>query len=138
MVHHWTMRYEAKHKYFASNIGNFINISHTLALRHQLLQCYLHLDKCTTYLQPEYTKGTFSCALNRIPIIGTVNNSCLIGFLISQMRASSFCSREKKQTCLIRLVGQNICIIQKPKICAQCKCTLDNRVEPQINRHVWN
>ena len=38
------MRYEAKHKYFkqfTNNIGNFINISHTLAMRHQLYQCYL-------------------------------------------------------------------------------------------------
>ena len=37
------MRYEARHSYFkklAQNIGNYINISWTLANRHQLLQCY--------------------------------------------------------------------------------------------------
>ncbi len=35
------MRFEAKHKYFkklASHIGNFINISYTLSMRHQFLQ----------------------------------------------------------------------------------------------------
>jgi len=37
------MRYEAKHSYFkklAQSMGNFINISFTLATRHQLNQCY--------------------------------------------------------------------------------------------------
>ncbi len=41
------MRYEAKHSYFkqlALSMGNFINIEHSLAMRHQLLQCYLHSD----------------------------------------------------------------------------------------------
>lgn len=45
LVRHWTMRYEARHSYFkklAQNIGNYINISWTLANRHQLLQCYYH------------------------------------------------------------------------------------------------
>ena len=42
------MRYEAKHSYFkklAGNLGNFINVAHTLAVGHQQLQCYHHLDK---------------------------------------------------------------------------------------------
>ena len=37
------MRYEAKHNYFkklGQSIGNYINISWTLAMRHQYLQCY--------------------------------------------------------------------------------------------------
>ena len=37
------MRYEAKHSYLkrvASSIGNFINVCHTLAVRHELLQCH--------------------------------------------------------------------------------------------------
>jgi len=37
------MRYEAKHQHFkqlSRAIGNFINICHTLAERHQLHQCY--------------------------------------------------------------------------------------------------
>ena len=41
------MRYEAKHSYFkklAGNLGNFINVAHTLTVRHQQLQCYHHLD----------------------------------------------------------------------------------------------
>ena len=54
------MRFEAKHRYFkqlANNIGNFINIPHTLAMRHQMLQCYIQQDKYKKYLVPEYNKG---------------------------------------------------------------------------------
>ena len=43
LVRHWTMRYEAKHSYFkriAQSMGNFINISYSLAMRHQHLECY--------------------------------------------------------------------------------------------------
>ena len=41
---HWTMRFEAKHRYFkhmSSIIGNFTNICYSLSLRHQ---CYLNLN----------------------------------------------------------------------------------------------
>lgn len=41
------MRFEARHKYFkqlASKLGNFINITHTLAVRHQQLQCYHRIN----------------------------------------------------------------------------------------------
>jgi len=44
----WCMRFEGKHQYFkgvAKTTGNFINIAHTLATRHQMLQCYLFSDK---------------------------------------------------------------------------------------------
>ena len=50
------MRYEAKHNYLkkmAQNVGNYINISWTLAMRHQYLQCYYSIsgdnlfDACT-------------------------------------------------------------------------------------------
>ena len=37
----WTMRYEAKHKYFkslVSSVKNFINLPYTLACRHQQLE----------------------------------------------------------------------------------------------------
>ena len=57
LVHQWTMRYEAKHKSLANSIGNFINAPYTLAMRHQYLQCYLHLDNQSED-QPEFTKGT--------------------------------------------------------------------------------
>ena len=43
LVRHWTIRYEAKHQYLkalSTSIGNFINITHTLAVRHQSYQCY--------------------------------------------------------------------------------------------------
>lgn len=39
---YWCMRYEAKHKYFKQlqqNIGNFINVPFTLAIRHQEWHC---------------------------------------------------------------------------------------------------
>ncbi len=45
---HWTMRYESKHSYFkklSSSLGNYINICHSLTMRHQQLQCYLRLDE---------------------------------------------------------------------------------------------
>ena len=41
------MRYEAKHSYFkklTQSIGNFTNLSYTLAMRHQQLQCYLNVN----------------------------------------------------------------------------------------------
>ena len=41
------MRFEAKHNYFkklATRLGNFININYSLAMRHQQLQCYQHLQ----------------------------------------------------------------------------------------------
>ena len=44
---HWTMRFEAKNKYFkglAVRLGNFINIPHTLSMRHQQLQCFYNLN----------------------------------------------------------------------------------------------
>lgn len=44
------MRYEARHNYFkklAQNLGNYINLSWTLAKRHQYLQCYYQLNSDT-------------------------------------------------------------------------------------------
>jgi len=38
------MRYEAKHQYFkslATHMGNFINITYSLAMRQQSNQCYV-------------------------------------------------------------------------------------------------
>ena len=44
LIRVWTLRFESKHSYFkkcARNSQNFINICHTFAERHQLLQAYL-------------------------------------------------------------------------------------------------
>jgi len=44
LIRHWTMRFEAKHAYFkalAQSLDNFINLPHSLAMRHQHLLCYL-------------------------------------------------------------------------------------------------
>lgn len=41
------MRFEAKHSYFkqlAHSMGNFVNITYSLATRHQLYQCYLNIN----------------------------------------------------------------------------------------------
>ena len=41
------MRFEAKHSYFkklAHSMGNFVNITYSLAMRHQLYQCYLNIN----------------------------------------------------------------------------------------------
>ena len=38
------MRYEAKHQYFnqlAKTMGNYLNLCHSLAMRHQCLQAYV-------------------------------------------------------------------------------------------------
>ena len=41
------MRFEAKHSYFkqlAHSMGNFVNITYSLATRHQYYQCYLNTN----------------------------------------------------------------------------------------------
>ena len=48
LICNWTMRFEAKNKYFkslATRLGNFINLPYSLAMRHQQLQCYYNLNK---------------------------------------------------------------------------------------------
>ena len=54
----WTMRYEAKHRYFkrwASIMGNFKNISKTLAVHHQKHLCYQMTTN--TYLTESISTG---------------------------------------------------------------------------------
>ena len=44
LIHHWTARYESKHRYLkqlATGLGNFKNLPLSLATRHQSYQCYL-------------------------------------------------------------------------------------------------
>ena len=44
LIRVWTLRFESKHSYFkkcARYSMNFINICHTFAIRHQLLQAYM-------------------------------------------------------------------------------------------------
>lgn len=58
LVRHWTIRYEAKHQYLkalSNSIGNFINITYTLAVRHQSYQCY-HLSANDSY-EPKLEVG---------------------------------------------------------------------------------
>ena len=60
LVWYWTMRYEARHHFFkrlAQNVGNFINLSYTLAVRHQMLQCYYHQSASASFLDNEVEIG---------------------------------------------------------------------------------
>ena len=63
LVRHWTMRYEAKHNYLkkmGQNVGNYINISWTLAMRHQYLQCYNSISGDKLFeTKPEIGPGTY-------------------------------------------------------------------------------
>lgn len=48
LIRLWTLRFESKHSYFkkcARHACNFKNICLTLALRHQMLQAYIHAGK---------------------------------------------------------------------------------------------
>ena len=59
LVRHWCMRFEAKHSYFkklSQKIGNYKNISLTLAKRHQLMTCYNNLDN-TSLIQNDLQIG---------------------------------------------------------------------------------
>jgi len=74
---HWTLRYESKHQYLkqiATNLGNFINIAHTLAMRHQMLQCYIFSPK--TVLCDEMTMPQ-SGKLIKLSTLGEDVQSCL-------------------------------------------------------------
>ena len=42
-MRHWTTRYEAKHNYFKKLGQSIGNLSWTLAMRHQYLQCYYNI-----------------------------------------------------------------------------------------------
>lgn len=64
LVRAWTMRFEARHKYFkrlAVQLGNFINIGFSLAMRHQRLQCYHQLSN-TLEEELEIGPGTMIAA----------------------------------------------------------------------------
>ena len=70
LISHWVMRFEAKHHYFkklAVVLGNFKNICYSLAVRHQLQQCYLQLNAaCLPGEEIEIGPGmsyTFACTM---------------------------------------------------------------------------
>ncbi|XP_026061788.1 uncharacterized protein LOC113045572 isoform X2 [Carassius auratus] len=46
LIHVWTMRYEAKHRFFKKNLKNFKNLTKSLAKKHQLAIAY-HWESCT-------------------------------------------------------------------------------------------
>ena len=59
---HWTMRYESKHSYFkqlANSLGNYINICHSLSVRHEQWQCYLRMESSFFTTNPETGPGMY-------------------------------------------------------------------------------
>ena len=65
------MRYEARHHYFkrmAQNIGNYINLSYTLAMRHQYLQCYYHQSQALFESDVEIGPGKTVSVIMCFPI----------------------------------------------------------------------
>ena len=77
LVRHWTMHFEARNRYFkrlASQLGNFINVPYTLAMRHQQQQSYYNLD--TSAIggeQPEIGPG---CSVSREMVSGLTLPTC--------------------------------------------------------------
>ena len=54
------MRFEAKHQYFkrlATSMGNYINLAHSLAYRHQCYQCYMLQDQDVLHIPFEVGPG---------------------------------------------------------------------------------
>ena len=75
--HHWTMRFEARHRYFkclASQLGNFINVCYTLAMRHQQQQCYYNLD--TSAIGSEEPEIGPGCSVSREMVSGLTLPTC--------------------------------------------------------------
>ena len=82
LVHHWTMRFEAKHGYFkrlAQSLGNFINLPHSLAMRHQHLQCYWSTNYQEWVLKLDQV-CTFTCWDN---LVFTISQNCQLTSLDS-------------------------------------------------------
>ena len=47
----------SQNSYFSSHLGNFINVCHTLATRHEQLQCYLRCDDSVFGIDTEVGPG---------------------------------------------------------------------------------
>ena len=66
LICHWTMRYEAKNKYFKSLATRLGNFPYSLVMRHQQLQCYYNLNKEVIGSEQEVGPGdTVSAAVLR-------------------------------------------------------------------------
>ena len=67
------MRFEAKHQYFkslTSRMGNFINITYSLALRQQSYQCYILSTSsgfCSQY--QKIGRGMYICSYSLTIVI---------------------------------------------------------------------
>jgi len=85
------MRFEAKHAYFkglAQSLGNFINLPHSLAMRHQHLQCYWSTN-CHELPGTGLEVGP-GLLIKLILAIGTSLYTCRFLFSTSQLPTCSF------------------------------------------------
>ena len=90
------MRFEAKHQYFkslASRMGNFINITYSLALRQQSHQCYILSTSsgfCSQY--QKIGKGKYVCIFMyvctyvRMYVTTSFNQNCDMHWYIAIVR----------------------------------------------------
>ena len=78
----WSMRYEAKHRYFkrwAGIMGNFKNIPKTLAAHHQRYMCYKLLQ--ANYLTTPASTGPSTVYYNKNAHVYTVLPRIMLGFV---------------------------------------------------------
>ncbi|XP_056439497.1 uncharacterized protein LOC130376301 isoform X1 [Gadus chalcogrammus] len=83
LLHVWTMRYEAKHRFFKSSIKNFKNVTKPLALKHQLAIAY-HWEAFTvrgiesgpvkTQMLSELDEGELVCVYFQLDRSSTVSS----------------------------------------------------------------
>lgn len=87
MRQQWTMRFEAKHSYFkklTQNIGNFINLPYTLALRHEKYQCYYRMN-VNEYRDGIVDVGPGNCIMCFAQLPFFVHVHCTGIFILSEL-----------------------------------------------------
>ena len=66
----WCMRFEAKHQYFksvVSALGNFVNVTSTMAKRHQMRQCWEYLSDDILSSEPCSLASTKTVPITSLP-----------------------------------------------------------------------
>ena len=69
--HLWCMRFEAKHQYFKSvisSLGNYINVTSTMANRHQKRQCWEFTDNDVLHCEPFSVTRTKVWQMSHLPV----------------------------------------------------------------------
>ena len=66
----WCMRFESKHQYFKSvinSLGNYINVTSSMARRHQMRQCCEFMNEDILHSEPQSLSGTSVWQITRLP-----------------------------------------------------------------------